>query len=389
MYSASTITAIKNSGTTKRQFDIWHEVPLVPQLTGMSCWAAAAAMLVGWRDCINTRPDAIARASGHWQAYREGLEPHSIHALCHHWHLHPVDTRFLNTESLRRLLYEKGPLWIGEASPGLHSIVIVGIYGDGTEQGTYARINDPWPLGHGERYSKTLHELFRDINIATHNVGRHIQVLHSGGRSGDKPVISSSHETLYNDHALFTPRLERAKNPTLRNYGTPFQSTQDALTLGDSIFYHRRTQNLPNNRDKSTSFSPVFVLWPGRQQSRFVVDFILVEMDYAENVSTETCLEQCRLINNFNSKPKIISIIRPLTAEASNRLKSKFIHTFRSHSGIEAVYWQTMNWLRRNTNLFSCLPGIWVENFYLHRCRYTYLKKSRDLPQLYATPRKE
>ena len=31
----------------RHQVDLWHEVPLVPQVTGMSCWAAAAAAFLG------------------------------------------------------------------------------------------------------------------------------------------------------------------------------------------------------------------------------------------------------------------------------------------------------------------------------------------------------
>ena len=47
----------------RRVFDIWNEVPLVPQTTGMSCWAAAAAMIYVGRP--NDRDEAAtAGASG-------------------------------------------------------------------------------------------------------------------------------------------------------------------------------------------------------------------------------------------------------------------------------------------------------------------------------------
>src|SRR5262249_23743080 len=58
--------------------DIYWEVPLVPQVTGMSCWAAAAAMLIGWRDSVAVDPEEVARSSGRWAEYRDGLEPGDV-----------------------------------------------------------------------------------------------------------------------------------------------------------------------------------------------------------------------------------------------------------------------------------------------------------------------
>lgn len=162
--------------------DVWHEVPLVPQLTGMSCWAAAAAMLVGWRDSVFTEPEGIAKATGHWRAYQDGLEPSSIEELAHKWRLSPLENHVLNPASLARIIRDCGPLWLGEASPGLHSIVIVGIYGDLTPQGTFLRVNDPWPIEKGERYAKSVFDVARHVQTASNYVGRHLQVLHSGGR---------------------------------------------------------------------------------------------------------------------------------------------------------------------------------------------------------------
>jgi hypothetical protein len=44
--------------------DIDYPVQLVPQPTDMSCWAAAIAMLVGYRDSTSYTPDAIAAQVG-------------------------------------------------------------------------------------------------------------------------------------------------------------------------------------------------------------------------------------------------------------------------------------------------------------------------------------
>src|SRR6185436_14236306 len=106
------------------RFDVWHEVPLVQQLTGMSCWAAAAAMIVGWRDCIHIEAAEVARGAGRWEAYRDGLEPGDVERFARAWGLEVAPPRELSVAELRALVTACGPLWVGEASPGLHVIVV-------------------------------------------------------------------------------------------------------------------------------------------------------------------------------------------------------------------------------------------------------------------------
>lgn len=181
---------IHSEAASRVAFDVWNEVPLVPQLTGMSCWAAAAAMLVGWRDRISVRPDEVASGAGHWGAYEDGLHPRDVETLARTFQLRLEPARRWDVLTLRRRLEAVGPLWLGEASPGLHSIVITGIFGDGTPDGTLVRINDPWPIGRGERYLLTFRELMQNLDAASALVGGSGQVLHSGGRGAS----SSSYE---------------------------------------------------------------------------------------------------------------------------------------------------------------------------------------------------
>ena len=39
----------------------WDEVELIPQPTNLSCWAAAGAMLIGWRDRVSLTPDTVGQ----------------------------------------------------------------------------------------------------------------------------------------------------------------------------------------------------------------------------------------------------------------------------------------------------------------------------------------
>ena len=188
----STSTAQTLTQRTER-FDIWNETPLVPQLTGMSCWAAAAAMIVGWRDRIPVSAEEVASGSGHWAAYRDGLAPRDVPSLAKAWGLVLETPRAMTIPYLLELLREKGPLWVGEATPGLHSIVLSGLYGDGTPDGTFVRINDPWPEGKGARYHRTFTEFLRNSQFAAGLAGgaqtgalSGLQVLHSNGRGASR-----------------------------------------------------------------------------------------------------------------------------------------------------------------------------------------------------------
>ena len=167
-------------------FDIWHEVPLVEQLTGMSCWAAAAAMVVGWRDRIHIDAAQVAGGAGRLQAYRDGLEPRDVETFARAWGLEVGYLRELTVGEVRRLLAAHGPLWVGEASPGLHVVVVAGMYGDGTVEGSFVRIADPWPVGSGERYTLAFRDFRASLINAAYIAGGHPQILHAP--RGSRPV---------------------------------------------------------------------------------------------------------------------------------------------------------------------------------------------------------
>jgi hypothetical protein len=166
-------------GALADTFDIWHEVPLVEQLTGMSCWAAAAAMIVGWRDRIHINAVDVAHGAGRHEAYRDGLEPRDVATFARAWGLEVARLRELSVGELRRLLADHGPLWVGEASPGLHVIVVAGMYGDGSPEGSFVRVADPWPVGRGERYTLSFQHFRENLINAAMIAGDHPQVLHA------------------------------------------------------------------------------------------------------------------------------------------------------------------------------------------------------------------
>lgn len=180
----------------RSQVDIWHEVPLVPQVTGMSCWAAGAAMIIGWRDSIAVDPGEVARAAGRWQEYRDGLQPEGVESFARTWGLGVRRLGGLTTPVLRQLLVDHGPLWVGEASPGLHVVVVSGLIGDGTDENTEVRVVDPWPVGRGERYRLGVHQLSASHQAASRVAGVEALVLHAEGRGrGARRIEEASSST--------------------------------------------------------------------------------------------------------------------------------------------------------------------------------------------------
>jgi hypothetical protein len=43
---------------------LYHDVPLIPQSTGVSCWAASMAMILSWKNHVSFDPRVIWRNPG-------------------------------------------------------------------------------------------------------------------------------------------------------------------------------------------------------------------------------------------------------------------------------------------------------------------------------------
>jgi hypothetical protein len=94
-------------------FDVnFPDVELINQPTGMSCWAAAAAMVVGWRDQVSIDPTAIVAGTGIWSAYTNGLQPTDFQTLANAWGLTAEPPQCYSVDGLRTLLTNKGPFWV-------------------------------------------------------------------------------------------------------------------------------------------------------------------------------------------------------------------------------------------------------------------------------------
>ena len=130
-----------------------HAVNLLGQPSNMSCWSAAASMILG----------NMSVGSGAAHASDDGgLTPDLDNVEVF---LRGLNWRVLNNQSrpgLSSLLapLRQGPLWVVfEGGSFKHAVVFSGFYTDvaGDESATVFRIHDPWPPGRGTVYGSTYH----------------------------------------------------------------------------------------------------------------------------------------------------------------------------------------------------------------------------------------
>jgi len=139
------------------KFNHQYSVDLVPQVTGVTCWAASTAMIVGWADEVIISVNEVVEGVGYWARYHndsytiENTLASSDLNMFEVWGLVP-DTRYdFSLSTISDLLWNYGPLWIASdedltenGSAESHIRVIAGISGDGSSDGTLFTIYDPW-----------------------------------------------------------------------------------------------------------------------------------------------------------------------------------------------------------------------------------------------------
>lgn len=173
----------------------WDEVYPIPQPTDNSCWATAAAMVIGWRDRQSVSPELIAQCHNLTSSLTSGLAPGDKRAFANAIGLTVEPNACYTPEGFRGVLEANGPIWVTADVPGIHAIVVTGMYRkDGAY---YVRITDPWdrvvgspgaPGNYadthqtGSQYIMT-YDAFTTEFEAAGNIDR-IQLLHSGGTFG-------------------------------------------------------------------------------------------------------------------------------------------------------------------------------------------------------------
>lgn len=123
------------------------DVAVTPQPTLSSAWAAALAMVVTARDGKPVPPSDVAGRAGmgldasyDWSQIRHAISV---------WGL--VEAAFLDASPAEwsALLRRSGPVWLLRPKTWFRGVVVVGVSGDGTRDGTWVRLIEPWPVRSG------------------------------------------------------------------------------------------------------------------------------------------------------------------------------------------------------------------------------------------------
>jgi ABC-type bacteriocin/lantibiotic exporter with double-glycine peptidase domain len=139
-------------------------VPLIPQPTDVSCWAASLTMVVAYRDQASYTPQTIAAAAN--MDVDSGYGWDQIKAAVSAWNLTAEGPTCAMPSDWAGWLRSFGPIWIVEVGNPNHSVVVVGIDGDGTPEGTTVTLNNPWPPNKGVVETKPFADFESDFELA-------------------------------------------------------------------------------------------------------------------------------------------------------------------------------------------------------------------------------
>lgn len=148
--------------------DITWDVKPIAQTKDMSCWAAAAAMLLSWKNGIPMAELDVAQLAGDVYVVAfttdQGLPGTAVGEFAVALGCVTEAPQNFTPDAYARLLQGHGPLWIGTAmfypTTYRHVRVVRGLFGDGTFDGTQATIVDP---SGGREYQISLAELGAEL----------------------------------------------------------------------------------------------------------------------------------------------------------------------------------------------------------------------------------
>lgn len=166
------------------QLDYSLQVTALAQTKSMSCWAAAAAMLLGWKTGLPYTERMAASAAGRNFEIAfdndQGLLAPEVVELAESLHLAVEGPQNVSASGWDALLRQYGPLWVGTAIVGTNHVyrhvrVVRGVSGDGTGAGTRLKVLDP---DGGRDYEVTVEQFAKELEqIAKQDIAQNTPLL--------------------------------------------------------------------------------------------------------------------------------------------------------------------------------------------------------------------
>jgi hypothetical protein len=206
----------------------WDDVELIPQPTNQTCWAAAAAMVIGWRDQVSLSPETVASICS--RSTIRGLSPYDRVTFAAQIGLETEPPQSYAVEGYYNLLTSCGPLWVskiagGGGGTGGHAVVVTGMYSEGDQH--YVRIADPWDRivgtpgtpgnyaathNTGSRYIMRYEDFQTEYELRIVGNPPTPQILHSGGTAGRIPNTGTTSAPA--GYAMAAPPPNRGRRTT-------------------------------------------------------------------------------------------------------------------------------------------------------------------------------
>ena len=169
--------------------DVTYDVPLIPQPDKLSCWAGSMGMLVSFRTQASYPPEQLANDVG--RSLRTSYGWDELEAVKDKFGFKEISlpsnaSLYPSPQQWSDWLNDYGPLWVTTVGAPSHAIVVRGIKGDLTPDGTQVLINNPWdtsatfsndeidfsPANNGLQYQQSFTQLAADFgNLALDDYG--------------------------------------------------------------------------------------------------------------------------------------------------------------------------------------------------------------------------
>jgi ABC-type bacteriocin/lantibiotic exporter with double-glycine peptidase domain len=159
------VSDTSDTSETSTPVDISYNVSLVPQETDMGCWAAGMSMLLAYGGISKTQWE-IASECGLDQGMYDGVSSGEFESAAAQMGLRLEGGACGGPDLLASWLGQWGPILVVDAlNPGYHAVVIAGLRGDGTQEGTYVLEHNPLPVGSGQSHEETYDEFQREYEL--------------------------------------------------------------------------------------------------------------------------------------------------------------------------------------------------------------------------------